>query len=291
MTASSVRRERHAWAVAVAAFTLLLAPSDVLAEPVQIKPSLLRLNANLELPPGRTEADGAVIVLHGALSHHGHETIAALQKNLRERGITSLAVTLSLGVDARQGDRACDVVHDYALAGVRRELGLWIAWLGAQGTRTIDLVGFSLGGAQIAALAREFPAVRSVVLLAPTFASADEHAEAYQRRFGVPLAPRLESARAAPLQKSIVDFLSCRQAPVLGAAFLDGYREFPARLAAETGRPTLVILGSNDDVVPGLETKLPADVRRLTIDGAGHFFVDRHGEQAADAIAAFLKEQ
>ena len=57
---------------------------------------------------------------------------------------------------------------------------------------------------------------------------------------------RPHRARAAPLQKNIVDFLSCRQAPVLGAAFLDGYREFPARLAAETGRPTLVVNNAYD---------------------------------------------
>jgi pimeloyl-ACP methyl ester carboxylesterase len=278
------------WTIVLAALALAV-PAAVSAEPVQIKPSLLRLNGNLELAEGRTEADGAAVVLHGALSHHGHGTIEALQKNLRERGITTLAITLSLGIDSRQGDRACDVVHDYALAGVRRELGLWIAWLNAQGARAIDLVGFSQGGAQVAALAREFPAVRSVVLLAPTFASADELAEAYQRRYGIPLAPRLERAKAAPLQKSIVDFLSCPQAPVLGLAFLDGYREFPARLAAETGRSTLVVIAGSDDVVPGLEAKLPADARRVIIDGAGHLFADRHGEQAADAIAGFLKEQ
>ncbi len=46
------------------------------------------------------------------------ETIAALQKNLSERGIGSLATTLSLGVDDRQRPRACDVPHDHALACV-----------------------------------------------------------------------------------------------------------------------------------------------------------------------------
>src|SRR4029453_3790829 len=107
------------------------------------KSNVRQFNGKLELASGRSEADGAAIVLHGALSHHGHETIAALQKSLKERGVPTLAITLSLGVGAREGDRACDVVHDYALAGVRRELGLWIAWLGAHGTRRIDLVGFS----------------------------------------------------------------------------------------------------------------------------------------------------
>src|SRR6476469_7726995 len=109
------------------------------AEPVQIKPSLLRLNGNLEMPPGKTAADGVVVLVHGTLSWHGQETIAALQKNLKARGIGSLAITLSLGVDDRQRTRRCDVVHDYALAGAKREVGLWIEWLKAQQPKYIDL--------------------------------------------------------------------------------------------------------------------------------------------------------
>lgn len=264
--------------------------TSAVAESVQIKPSLLRLNAKLELPEGKTEADGVAILLHGTLSHHRQETIAALQQNLKARGIGTLAITLSLGIDDRQGPRACDVLHDYALAGVRRELILWLAWLGGHGAKSIDLIGFSRGGAEIASVVRELTPVRKVVLVAPAFTSADDLAEAYQRSFGQPLGPRLEAARAAPLVQSTVDFLLCRQAPVLGATFLDGYRELPVRLAAETGRPTLVVIAGKDEIVRDLGTRLPSEVPRVTIDGASHFFPDLYGEDAADAIAKFLKE-
>ena len=81
---------------------LVLASGEAMAEPVQIKPSLTRLNANLELPPGKTAGDGIVMLVHGTLSWYGQETMAALQKNLTARGIGSLAITLSLGVDDRQ---------------------------------------------------------------------------------------------------------------------------------------------------------------------------------------------
>ena len=259
-------------------------------EPVQIKPSLLRLNANLELPEGKTEADGVAILLHGTLSHHRQETIAALQQNLKARGVGTLAITLSLGIDDRQGPRACDVLHDYALAGVRRELILWLAWLGGHGAKSIDLIGFSRGGAEIASVVRDLAPVRKIVLVAPAFSTSDELAMAYQRSFGHPLGPLLEAARTNPLQRSTVDFLLCRQAPVLGATFLDGYRELPTRLAAETGRPTLVVVAGKDEIVRDLGTRLPVEVPRVTIDGAGHFFPDLYGEDAADAIAKFLKE-
>lgn len=274
----------------LAALALLACPMLVHAEPVQIKPSLLRLNGNLELAPGKSAADGIALILHGTLSHHRQETIAALQKNLKERAIGSLAITLSLGIDDRRGPRACDVAHDYALAGARRELGLWIAWLNASGARTVDLVGFSRGGAQIAAVASDLPSVRRVVLIAPAFTTAAELSGAYQRTFGQPLQPHLDAAREQPLQQRTVDFLLCKQAPVLGATFLDGYTELPPQLASRTGKPTLIVIAGKDEIVPDLASRLPADVRRVTIEGAGHFFPDLYGEDAADAIAVFLKE-
>jgi pimeloyl-ACP methyl ester carboxylesterase len=270
---------------------LLLAATGgaVRAEPVQIKPSLLRLNANLEVPAGKTTRDGVIVIVHGMLSWHGQETIAALQKNLKQRGLGTLAITLSLGIDDRQRARRCDVVHDYALAGARREVGLWLEWLKGQNATTVDLLGFSRGGAQVAAIAPELPTVRKVVLLAPTFATDIEQAEIYRRAYGHDLAPEIEEARKAPLARRTVDFLSCKQAPVLNATFLDGYNEMPPRLAARTGHPTLVVVAGNDAVVPDLAKKLPSTVKPVVIDGADHFFHDLYGEEAADAIAKFIK--
>jgi pimeloyl-ACP methyl ester carboxylesterase len=273
------------------ALLLLAAASAVArAEPVQIKPSLLRLNGNLELPAGKTAADGIVLIVHGRLSWYGQETIVALQKNLRDRGVGSLAITLSLGVDDRQGTRRCDVVHDYAVAGAKREVGLWLEWLAGQGARTVDLLGFSRGGAQVATFAPELSRARRVVLLAPAFATGDEQAESYRRDFGHALAPEIAEARKHPLQQRTIDFLSCKQAPVLNATFLDGYAELPPSLAAKTGHPTLVVVAGKDEVVPDLATKLPSDVKPVVIDGATHYFLDLYGEEAADAIARFLKE-
>jgi pimeloyl-ACP methyl ester carboxylesterase len=270
-------------------FLLALAPGVATAEPVQIKPSLTRLNANLELPAGKTAADGVLVLVHGTLSWYGQETIAALQKNLTARGIGSLAITLSLGVDDRQRTRRCDVVHDYAQAGAQREVGLWLEWLKGQKANHVDLLGFSRGGAQVATMSPELPSVRRIVLLAPAFATAIEQADIYQRSFGHPLQPEIAEARKNPLQTRTVDFLSCKQAPVLNATFLDGYAEMPPRRAARTGKPTLVIVAGKDEVVPDLAKKLPSDVKPVVIDGASHFFLDLYNEEAADAIAKFLE--
>jgi pimeloyl-ACP methyl ester carboxylesterase len=223
------------------------------------------------------------------LSHYGQETVVALQKNLKARGIATLAINLSLGIDDRRGERACDVVHDYALAGARREIRLWLEWLAAQHAKSIDIVGFSRGGAQVAAMGPDLPTVRRMVLMAPAFAMASEQAANYQRIYGHPLAPELEAARKDPLQKRTVDFLTCKKAPVLGATFLDAYTEMSPKLAAKTGHPTLVIVAGKDNILPDLATKLPSEVKPVVIDGAGHFFLDLYGEEAADVIAKFLK--
>jgi len=285
-------QEVRGWLIGtLIALTLVAGANSAVAEPVQLKPSLLRLNANLELPPGRKISDGVALILHGTQSHDRQETIATLQENLKKLGIGSLAITLSLGIDDRRGPRACDVLHDYTLAGARREIAAWMAWLRANGAHQVDLIGFSRGGAQIAALAPKLTPVGHVVMLAPTFATADEQAEAYQRTYGHPLEGPLEAARKLPLQKYEVDFLLCRNSPVLGATFLDGYLELPPSLAAETDRPTLVIVAGNDEIAPNLATRLPAGVQRVVIEGSNHFFPDHFGEQAAAAIAKFLREQ
>lgn len=277
--------------ICLALLLLAVASAAARAQPVQIKPGLQRLNANLEMPAGKTAADGVVLMVHGTLSWYGQETIAALQKNLKARGVGSLAITLSLGIDDRQGPRRCDVVHDYALAGAKREVGLWLEWLAGQGARTVDLLGFSRGAAQVATFAPELARARRVVLVAPAFATASEQAESYQRAFGHPLAPEIAEARKSPLQQRTVDFLNCKQATVLNATFLDGYAEMPASLAAKTGHQTLVVVAGKDEVVPDLAAKLPSDVKPVVIDGATHFFLDLYGEEAADAIAAFLKKE
>src|SRR5258708_37635390 len=151
-------------ALIFAALALMVGPALAAAEPVQIKPSLTKLNGNLELPAGeKLEGENVVVIVHGMLSHYGQETVVALQKNLKARGIASLAINLSLGVDDRKGPRACDVVHDYALAGARREIRLWLEWLPPPPAQTTGPLGLSPGGAPMTATRPRPPTARRQV--------------------------------------------------------------------------------------------------------------------------------
>jgi hypothetical protein len=272
------------------AAALALVAGGVAAEPVQIRDGSLRLNGKLERPAAATSPDSIAIVLHGTLSHHGQETVVSFQHNLAARGIVTLAVTLSLGIDDRRGPRACTPAHTHTLADAARELGLWEDWALGHGFATIDHVGFSRGGAQLAELMRAPRRGRRLVLLAPALAVDADIATAYRKAYGGELAHALDAARAAPREARTVDFLYCRQAEVSGAAFLDAYREVPPVLLSSIDRPLLVVVAGSDEIVPNLEPRLPAGIRRVRVDGADHFFSDLNGEDAADAIAAFLTE-
>ena len=269
---------------------LALTPLAAAADPVQLKHGALRINANLEVPAGRTLADGVAIVLHGTQSHYGPETVAALQTNLKARGVASLAITLSLGIDDRRGPRDCAVPHAYGDAELGPELERWSQWLTENGARAIDFIGFSRGGAQIVGLMQTHKGGRRIVLLAPLLPTAADIAATYRKSFDKDLAPLLEAARAKPSETRRVDFLLCKQAQATGAALLDAYREIPAQAIAAMGRPTLVVVAGNDEIVPDLEPRLPADVRRVVIEGSDHFFRDLNNEDAAEAIAEFLRE-
>src|SRR5262245_19151032 len=81
------------------AFAALLAPASH-AEDVKIDVQGLTVIGNLDLAPGKSlKSDGVLLLLHDTLAHNRMEIMSALQELLHERGINSLAITLSLGLN------------------------------------------------------------------------------------------------------------------------------------------------------------------------------------------------
>jgi pimeloyl-ACP methyl ester carboxylesterase len=77
---------------------------------------------------------------------------------------------------------------------------------------------------------------------------------------------------------------------VLGSTFLEAYRPVSPDAIANIVQQTLVVLAGNDEAVPDLEPRLPPKVRHVVIEGSDHSFRDLNAEDAADAIAEFLRE-
>lgn len=292
---------------AIAAVAVLGSHQNAQAEAVQIKKDSLALNGNLAMASGKSVKDGVVLITHGTLAHNGMEVIKAMQAGLAERGFNSLAITLGLGLDNRQGMYDCAVPHKHKHTDSLDEIGAWMGWLKAEGVSKVVLMGHSRGGAQTALFAAERPnpLVSKVVLLAPM--TYDEKAESasYQARYGKPLAEPLAKASAlikagkgGEMMKD-TGFIYCPGATASAASFVSYYQPDPRLgVVAPLSRikaPTLVIAAANDEVVKGLPemVKPLADgktVKLVTVPNADHFFLDLAADDAADAIKAFIGE-
>jgi len=279
----------------------------VQAEDVSLKNADgLSLGASLELADGKTVADGVVLLTHGTLAHNKMEIIVNLQKLLAERGVSTLAPTLSLGVDSRTGMYDCKVPATHKHSDAMVEIGLWLGWLKGQGASNVVLAGHSRGGNQTAwfAARENDPLVSKVVLIAPATWDAKGAAKGFEKTHKQPLAKVYAEAEAlvaagkgAELMKG-VGVLYCPGADVTADSIVDYYTEddrmHTPNLLALINVPVLVVAGTEDTVVKGLiEAVEPmADGEKIqiaVIDEADHFFLDFYIEDAADAIAEFIQ--
>lgn len=290
---------------ALAALTFGLGLSlTAAAADVQIRHAGLTLNGNLELAEGRAVADGLVLITHGTLAHGRMEITQALQEMLKDRGLSSLSITLSYGLDDRSGMYDCAVPHTHRHADAVAEIEAWVGWAKAQGARSVTVLGHSRGGNQTAWYAAEQrdPVVGKVVLLAPMAQDAAGLASSYQKSFQKDVGPIVDRARALVAQGSKepmrpVDILYCADTAATPESFLSYHAYDPhfdtPDLAGKIGVPVLVIVGGADDTLPGLDQAFaprlsPGKVEMIVIDGADHFFRDLYAEEAADAVVSFV---
>ncbi len=266
----------------------------------------LSLSATLEVAPGKSLADGVVLMLHGALAHKDMRVMREFRTMFADNGFNTLAISLSLGLDRRSDMYDCAQPHVHVAADAIDEIGVWLEWLAGQGVPRATVLGFSRGGHQVAwfAAERSHPLVDSYVLLAPAIVTDTADAERYEARHGVTLDPVLE--RAHELVRTGQDstrlkgvaFMHCAETDVSAASFLSYYAPDPATdtpaLLERIQTPTLVLVAGLDEIVQDGERRLGTAlnndrVQLKVIAGADHFFHDLFGEDAMDAIIAFLR--
>jgi pimeloyl-ACP methyl ester carboxylesterase len=280
-----------------------LAAQPLAASPVSLTREGLTLNAEL-VTAGENWAGGPVVLMtHGTLAHNGMEIIKGLQRMLKERGVSSLAINLGLGLDRRPSTMYdCPTPHTHKHADAVDEIGAWLGWLKEQGARKVALLGHSRGGNQTAwfAAERPDPAVVGVYLIAPGGWGDAHDAEDYRKRYGKDLSAVLEQARslvAAGKPKQLiqpVDFIYCEQTAASAEAILGYYAPEQLRdtgeLLPKISVPVVVFVGSEDTVVKGLAENMASladgeHIRLEVADGADHFFRDLYSEDIADLIA------
>jgi pimeloyl-ACP methyl ester carboxylesterase len=292
-------------ALALVAALGLLVACPAAGEEVALRHGGLTLNGTLELAAGRALADGLVLMVHGTMQHSDFSTLRHFRALLREKGYSTLAVNLALGIDGRRGMYDCARPSTHGLGDAVPEIGAWLDWLAGRGAKRVVLFGFSRGGHQAAwfAAERDHPSLASLVLLAPINPGELAAAPLYEAQFGKPLQPLLERARAlvksgqgAAVLRNVA-FLNCPQTAVSAESFLSYYAPDPAlelpALLARVKKPVLVVVAGADQMVRDLDRKLAplahgGRVRLAVVPGADHFFRDLFGEDAVDEIARFL---
>lgn len=274
------------------------------AEPVEQRIGEVVALGDLENPNATLEEGPVVLMVHGTFAHKDQETIEAMQAALSERGVASLAITLTLGQDRRTGLLPCEGVHRHRHDDAVGEIAAWTDWLQQAGTERIVLLGHSRGGSQAALYLRGEPApsVVGAVLLAPLTEDPDKAAEAYRQRFGVAPAEVAAGLQDGPAESTseVPGFAACEDATVSRAAFLSYHsdaveRDTPTLLKAGVPVPVLVIAAEADEVVTDLPEKMEplADGERLrfgTVAGADHRFLDFYSEDVADLVTGFLDD-
>lgn len=300
----SARRPIIAAAFWLLAVCLINSPAAH-ADKVRLKHGDLTLNGLLQLADGKTLKDGLVLVVHGTLAHNDMDTLNNLRTILKDRGLSTLAINLSLAVDDRHGMYDCATPHRHHHLDALEDIDLWMDWLKGQGAGPVILFGHSRGGNQAARFAAErgHTLLSKLVLLAPATWDAAKAAAGFEKTHGRPLAPALDKAEAlvksgkSDAMMPKMGLLYCPGADVMAGSFVSYYRPDPRfntpAILGEIKVPVLVMAGSEDNVVADLPDRMEgkADGKRISfevIDGAGHFFLDLFAEDVADRIEDFL---
>ncbi len=298
-------RRRIAGRIAGVAAGLLLTAGVEAAEPTVIEQKIGGLTALADWVQADDAEPGApvVLLLHGTLADKDQELIDALQELLAERGISSLAPSLTLGVDRRTGPYDCNDPFHHTPEEAVDELAAWADWLKAGGHPRIVLSGHSRGGNQVALFARAHPAtIEKLIPIASAVGHSDDvRDQRYKARYGASRTDVLASAEGRTGLIDVPGIVYCRDAKAtpaairsyLGGSFDD--HDTPS-VIARLSMPVMVIAGSVDTTVPELPERMAAiadgqRVRLEMIDDADHFFLDFYAEDAADLMAEFSADE
>ncbi len=270
----------------------------VLADPVQIKWAGLNLNGNLVNAEEKQKT--VFLIVHGTWAHGAMELPATLQGLLEDEDYASLAITLSLGVDNRQGFFDCKspVVHGHEEA--IEEIHAWYLFLRDQGYSKVALIAHSRGGAQAALYQQRYPQdqLAALALIAPMTWQKEFVLAAYKEKFGVDLnALLVQAAQNGNSLFSPPGILYCENTPVSPQAFISYYSVAPEkntpRLLASGAISAFVYLGSTDPLSERFAKQQvlfeeEENISVVTIEGAGHFFRDLYTDELIDDLLSRL---
>ena len=315
------RRSWQCWFAGAIAILIAVHPggAPAAAEEIKVEHLGLELIGNLELAGDTLGAARAVVlIVHDALAFHGASGPRGLQTALAGRRWPSLAITLSLGIEARRKPFNCTFEHDHRDGDAAAEIAAWLHWLVGQGAKAVVLAGEGRGALQVAMDApppdtASEPAtgpaaasvIRGLVLIAPAPSDPPARVADYRARFASDLeavlaeAQRVAGDAGEDTSIDVPGFLACARSRVTAGAFLDAYDRERApdlvRLLRTRGLPVLAFLADGDPrraALAAAATPAPGGsifrIEMLSTDPAGSDVMGQAGTAAR--IAEFIDQ-
>lgn len=267
------------------------------AAPVQINLAELALNGNLV--SGDDEQKAAFLIVHGTWAHAAMELPASLQSLLDDEGYASLAITLSLGIDNRQGFFDCESPLVQGHGEAIEEIHAWYLFLREQGYSSIVLIAHSRGAAQAALYQQSYPRdqLAALVLIAPMSWQKTLEAKAYKNAFAAELDEWLVRAEKYRAQGKALftppGLIYCKKTLASPSAFISYYSPLPEKntpaLLVNIVLPTTIYLGSEDPLSTRFAEQLSLfsannNTVVVKVDGADHFFRDLYADELVEDL-------
>jgi len=271
----------------------ILTASTALSEERQISLNIKNnISATASYSAGN-KSKPAVLLLHGFLVTRNNATLKNLTTAIHDEGYTTLAPTLSLGIDKRKQSLACEAIHTHTMDGDTSEIKLWVQWLIKNGHKKIILLGHSFGSLNMLVFLKQHPSPEISYAIATSLIDI-EHAIGKQS-----VTDQLKEAysQIKKNNKSLQEYkISYCKKFISTAETFVSYAKWNKKhilsLLKSIKTPVHIIMGEKDQ---RMEKKWPATLSRHgtivdIIPGANHFFSDEFEFELHDQVLNTLNK-
>lgn len=234
-----------------------------------------------------------VLLIHGFLGTRDHATLKNLNTAIQDQGYSTLAPTLSLGIDKRKQSLACEAIHTHTMNHDIAEINHWVQWLIKKGHHKIILLGHSFGSLNMLVYLEQHQLPEISYAIATSLIDI-EHAIGKQS-----VKSQLKEAhkQIKNNNKSLNEYkISYCKKFISTAETFVSYAEWDKKkilgLLKTVKKPVHIIMGENDKRMeknwPGQLSKQGTKVD--IINGANHFFSDEFEFELHDQVINTLNK-
>ncbi|MDX1351666.1 MAG: DUF1749 domain-containing protein [Thiomicrorhabdus sp.] len=250
--------------------------------------------ANAEYVQGDLDKP-AILIIHGFLTTNKFHTVIAMSKSLQDEGFTTLAPTLTLGINKRKNSIKCNSIHTHTLQADVDEIDSWVKWLMSRGHKKIIVVGHSSGSQEILEYLNTKPNENIIgSVFTSLFYLKGQELGTLQNEI-VFAQEMLSKKQNRPTKYS---FLFCKNnyfaTPESYLSYMKLDRNYVLESLQQLNIPNYTIMGSADkrylsvgknwlDEIEQTGTKL------IVVEGANHFFSSEHEFDLQDHLVEIVK--